>query len=262
MEKIAIDDYKKQWVFVYSTAFRLTANQHEAEDLAQDTLVTALEKSDQLEDMKALKSWLRQICINKFLMKKRKEKDYTELSYDQLTELEHESYTYQFKSNDPLPEDEVIVDESIKEMRNGCFLAMTRKLTLNQRIAFSLTDMFGMEIEDVARIIGISKPAAKSLLHRGRMNIDNFFAAKCNLIYVNNPCSCKTDIELSQMKNDLKSETKKRIKNFKFGDKPDSYSFNSDVRNRVENIYKTMPDKIPTKEWYNSVIKEISKINH
>lgn len=259
MDNLDIDDYRKQWDYIYNVAFKLTVNQHEAEDLAQDTLVTSWEKIDQLNNVKFIKSWLRKICINKFLMKKRSEKGYKELSYDQLTELENEASAYQFKSNDPLPEDEIIVDESIREMRNGCFFAMTRKLTLNQRMAFSLTDMFGMEIDEVADIIGLSRSAAKSLLHRARLNIDSFFASKCNLIKVDNPCSCKKYIEFSKMKENRKVEVRKRINSFKFGEKPDNYKLDDKVRNKVKSVYINMPGKIPSNKWYESVIKEISK---
>ena len=42
--------------------------------------------------------------------------------------------------------EEVQASEDVISMRNGCFLAMSRKLSVNQRIVFSLIDMFGLSI--------------------------------------------------------------------------------------------------------------------
>jgi DNA-directed RNA polymerase specialized sigma24 family protein len=63
-----------------------------------------------------------------------------------------------------LPEEEVIVSESIRQMQNGCFFAMVRRLTLDQRIAFSLVDMFGLSAAETARLTGITEGALKAQL--------------------------------------------------------------------------------------------------
>ncbi len=106
-------------------------------------------------------------------MYERKNKNYTELLYDDINILEKEGNL--LKYNPPQPEDEVIVEEAIRELQNGCFLAMVRYLTLHQRIAFSLIDMFGLSLDEVSSLIGISKSATKGLLYRAHMNLDSFF---------------------------------------------------------------------------------------
>ncbi len=54
-------------------------------------------------------------------MEKRKEKGYKPLSLDALTELDKEGASLQIKAYDPLPEEELVIKESIGEMRDGCF---------------------------------------------------------------------------------------------------------------------------------------------
>ncbi len=255
---ICIDEYKAQWNYIYNFAFKLTGNIHECEDLAQETIIKGWEKIDQLKNTNALKPWLRKICTNLFLMQIRKEKGYKELSYDQLIDLEKESPSLQFESNTPQPDEELILDESIRELRNGCFQAMTLKLTLNQRIVFSLIEMFGLETHEVAERIGLSKSATKSLLHRARMNIDSFFAPKCNLINTRNPCSCQSYLDFSRMKEERKAEVRERITSFKFGEKPKNYLYNDEIRQRVRHIYTDMPENIPASAWYQSVVNTVS----
>ncbi|WP_242873185.1 RNA polymerase sigma factor [Clostridium magnum] len=120
----------------FNYALKLSCHPHIAEDLVQETFISAWQNIETLDNPNAIKAWLRKICFNNFLMKERKSKAYSELPYDDINSLEKEGYL--FVNNPPKPEDEVIVEESIRELQNGCFLAMVRRLTLHQRIAFSL----------------------------------------------------------------------------------------------------------------------------
>jgi RNA polymerase sigma-70 factor (ECF subfamily) len=157
----------------------------------------------------------------------------------------------------PQPEDEVIVSEEIRDLQNGCFLAMVRKLTLNQRIAFSLVDMYGMKIEAVADILQISVSAAKGLLFRARMNIDSFFTDHCELINEKNPCSCKAWIKFSSQRNNLQNNAKKLIEKLDF--KKNEYVFDESVRKKIAYLYINMPDRKPSDDWYINVLNILIK---
>jgi RNA polymerase sigma-70 factor (ECF subfamily) len=245
-------------IYVYSYALKLSCHPSAAEDLAQETFINAWRKIDSLENPDAVKAWLRKICFNIFLMQQRKSNNYSELLYEDINSLEKEACL--FVDNPPLPEDEIIVEESIRDLQNGCFLAMVRRLTLHQRITFSLIDMFGLSLDEVSQIIGISKSAAKGLLYRSRMNLDSFFSTHCNLLDVNNPCSCKAWIEFSKTRNNLQSNSHKHKLITKLDYIESNYIFNSEVRGKINFLYKNMPDKKPSKEWYESVINIVNEI--
>jgi RNA polymerase sigma-70 factor (ECF subfamily) len=243
--------------YVYNYALKLSCNPSIAEDLAQETFINAWQKIGSLQNSNAIKSWLRKICFNNFLMKERKNKSYNELLYDDIELLEKEGHL--FRDNPPRPEDEVIVEETIRELQNGCFLAMVRRLTLQQRIAFSLIDMFGLSLDEVSEIIGVSKGATKGLLYRAHMNLDSFFHNHCNLLDVNNPCSCKAWIEFSKMRDDLQKNSNKHKLITKLDYTKSNYTFNKEVRVKINFLYKNMPDRTPPKEWYEEVINLINK---
>lgn len=158
--------------YIYNYAMKLTCHPQAAEDLAQQTFITAWEKLNQLKDEYALKKWLRTICYHIFLMDCRKQDKKLEL-IGEIEELEQEGKV--LASTNASPDDEVIVGEEIQSLQNGCFYAMARKLTLPQRIAFSMVDMFGMSMEETADMLEISTGALKGLLYRARMNLDAFF---------------------------------------------------------------------------------------
>lgn len=127
-----------------------------------------------------------------------------------------------------MPEDEVIVAEEVKNLQNGCFLAMVRRLSLNQRITFSLVDMFGLDIEYVAEVLGISKGVAKGLLYRARMNIDYFFADHCAILYEKNPCSCQAWIAFSTKRAGMQKQAKKLVNKLDYKEK--NYVYREEVR--------------------------------
>ncbi len=242
--------------YIYNYALKLSCHPTAAEDLLQETFINAWQKIDTLKNEDAIKPWLRKICFNNFLMKERKNKNYNELLYDDIKFLENDSHL--FTNITPKPEDEVIVEETIRELQNGCFLAMVRRLTLHQRIAFSLIDMFGLSLDEVSSLLAISKSATKGLLYRAHMNLDSFFHNHCNLLNINNPCSCKAWIEFSKNRDKLQEDANKHKLISKLDYTKSNYIFNEKVRSKVNFLYKNMPDKKPSSNWYKEVINALN----
>lgn len=253
--EIVVNEYGD---YIFNYALRLCSNPVLAEDLAQETFINAWNNLSKLNNSYAVKAWLRKICLNNYLMYERKNKNYQEITVEDMTQLEQEG-TF-ITAEIPKPEEELIVAEDIKELQNGCFLAMARYLTLHQRIAFSLTDMFGLSIEEVAQIMDLSKGAVKGLLYRARMNLDSFFSNHCSIIDIKNPCSCKAWIEFSKNRDNHQQDLKKHKLNTNLDYKKSSYVFNPEIRSKINYLYKNIPDRKPSENWYSQVL-EIIKNN-
>lgn len=240
--------YQTYYEKLYNYALRLSCHPQDALDLTQDTFLTAMTKIDTVMQQEAIFSWLKTICYHKFIDQIRKNKDMTLV--EDLEQLESDGMLQQ--KHQPLPEEEVLVSEEIRALQNGCFMAMVRKLTLNQRIIFSLVDMYGMKADEVAKILQISDMAAKGLLYRARMNIDSFFADHCDLIKEENPCSCSAWIAFSTNRNNMQKQTREIIDQLDY--RKEGYQFDGQVRRKVYYLYKNMPQKKPPKEWYQKIL--------
>ena len=239
----------KYGAYIYNYAFRLTAHPEDAKDLAQDTLLQAWSKRDTLENELAAKAWLRKICLRVFLMNMRSKKD---IRYEEDIE-QLESQGKLLVSQISSPEDEIVVAESVKELQNGCFIAMVRKLTLQQRIAFSMVDMFGLSIEEAAELLEVSYGALKGLLYRARTSLDAFYANHCEWINTSNPCKCAAWIDFHQNRDKNQDNMKKTlIEHLDYKD--NNIIYPPAVRSRVQYLYKNMPDKYPGQEWFDHVI--------
>ena len=243
--------FNNYYVYIYNYALKLSCHPDDAADITQDTFVKAWMNINTLKDENALSKWLRTICYHEFLMKIRKNQSDKQMMVEDWDKLEEEGLL--LKQDIPLPEEEVIVAEEVKSLQNGCFLAMVRRLSLNQRIAFSLVDMFGLTTDQVAEILKISKGATKGLLYRARMNIDSFFSDHCDLIFEHNPCSCKAWIEFSSKRDQQQQRTKQLIRRLDFEKK--GYQFDEIVRRKVLYLYTNMPEQKPSQDWYDHVIK-------
>src|SRR3989442_2564404 len=64
---------------IYNAAHRMTGNEHDAEDLAQETYVEAFRHAAQLRDLAHCKAWLFRILRNRFISSERKRRARPEL---------------------------------------------------------------------------------------------------------------------------------------------------------------------------------------
>lgn len=233
--------------YVYNLALKLSANPENAEDLTQETLIKAWKHLQDIKDTSAIKNWLRTICINEFRMMFRKEKRENICFVENIEDLESDSML--LVDVQPLALDEIQTTEEVGKLRDGCFLAMTQKLSLNQRLAFSLIDMFGMSLKDVAEILELTPKAVKGLLYRARMNLDSFFQGHCSFLDINNPCKCTAWIDFLQTRNSLQEIMEQTLDYKKTG-----YVFDPEVRQKILHYYHDMPSQKPSREWFDKVI--------
>jgi RNA polymerase sigma-70 factor (ECF subfamily) len=238
--------------YIYNYALRLTAHPEDAKDLAQETFLQAWNKRNSLANEAAAKAWLRKICFHIFLMNLRKNKDIRLEEDIDLLEVQGKLLVTQI----PDPEEEIVIAENVRELQNGCFFAMVRKLTLQQRAAFSLVDMFGLSIEEAADLLDVTPGALKGLLFRARRSLDGFFAGHCEWVNSLNPCKCSAWIGFWQNRDKNQDNMKKTLINH-LDYRENKYTFDPVVRSRVRYLYECMPDKNPGQVWFDQVIAAV-----
>lgn len=246
-----IQIYENYYQYIYNYALKLTCHPDDAMDVTQDTFLKALRELDSLNTENAIASWLRTICFHEFINYTKRNKKYI-VDEENIEQLEEAYNSRNYDTN--TPEKEVMVADEIRRMQTGCFYAMVRKLSLNQRIAFSLVDMYGLTIGELADLMGITDNAAKALLHRARLNIDSFFADHCNIIEETNPCSCLAWINFSSERATNQAQTRQIIQKLDYKEK--GYLFNEAIRAKIKYLYANMPEWKPSDDWYKKV-KEI-----
>lgn len=238
--------------YAYGLARRLTKTEDEAEDLAQEALARAWEKRAQPRDAGALKGWLRSVVVTTYLSSLRRAGLELRLSVDGDVDVDACADP---EAPDPLAE--AVAGDEVLAMRNGCFLAMARKLTLEQRLVFSLRAMFGLRCEEIAPYLDCSVGAVKALLHRAVANLGGFFDGHCAWVDpARADCRCEAWIAFAEGRLDNVRKARGRLFDA-FPETPAGEGASDEKRRCVLGYYAAMPDRAPDEAWYRAVIASL-----
>ncbi len=134
---------------VYNSIFRIVGSQDEAQDLSQETFITAFEKLDQLNNNN-FGAWIRRIAINKSLNSMRNKKNLLALD-EQILQM---SETTDVVIEEPVETEKIM--EAIEALPNGA------------RLVFTLYVLEELKHHEIAEELGISISTSKSQLSRAR----------------------------------------------------------------------------------------------
>jgi RNA polymerase sigma-70 factor (ECF subfamily) len=149
---------------VYNLALRLTGDPAAAEDVLQETFLSAFKAIPRFEGKSQLSTWLYRIAHNAALMKLRKRQVDT-VSLDEPVENETgvpEPREFADWSENP---EEMLMDA---EMRQAMQMAIA-SLSETLRSVFVLRDVNGLSTAQTAEVLELSEEAVKSRLLRARL---------------------------------------------------------------------------------------------
>ena len=151
---------------VYRLALRMMGNEADAEDVLQETFLSAFKSIDRFQARSSLSTWLYRIASNAALMRLRR-KEPEQVSVDEPVEREDgDQVPRQFFDFCCLPEEDLLRDEAREEMARA-----VEELPPSLRSVFILRDIEGLSTEDTASALDLSISAVKSRLMRARLKL-------------------------------------------------------------------------------------------
>lgn len=158
-----VDGYKNR---VYNTILGMVQNAQDAEELAQDVFVKAIQTIDRFKGDSKIGTWLYRIAINASLdhIKKRK----TKKRFAFLVSLSGGT------EDNPAPNPPDFVHPGLqlenKEMARNLFKAINQ-LAEKQKTALVLNKIEGLSYEQTAQVMETTISSVESLLFRARQNL-------------------------------------------------------------------------------------------
>ena len=149
---------------LYNTAYRMTRNAQDAEDLVQETYLKAYRYYDKFQEGTNFKAWLFKILKNTFINHYRKKQqappqsDFADIEDAFETQVSQEA-AGQIKS----PEEELlegVLDEDVQRALDS--------LPPDYRMAVILADLEGFSYKEIAEILELPLGTVMSRLYRGR----------------------------------------------------------------------------------------------
>lgn len=139
---------------------RMTGSIADGEDIVQDALARAYYELSNLKEVPALRGWLFRIAHNRALdVLGRYERRMRE-PIETANEVADEAHT---------PDESVMREQALRTAIGRFF-----ELAPAQRSCVILKDVLGDSLEDIGQILGLSTPAVKAALHRGRTRLASF----------------------------------------------------------------------------------------
>jgi RNA polymerase sigma-70 factor (ECF subfamily) len=155
---------------VYSLALRMLRQQQDAEDVTQQTFLSALEHLVQFRGDASFSTWLLRIATHAALKTIRKRAGLDTVSLEQVTEGTGDS--------GPIPHPEFIADwrQSPRELVHNREVMRLLDEALSQlderhRVVFLLRDVEGLSVKEAAEALGLTEANVKVRLLRARLQL-------------------------------------------------------------------------------------------
>jgi RNA polymerase sigma-70 factor (ECF subfamily) len=139
---------------------RLLDDDRDIEEATQDVFVQAWRALARFRGESAVFTWLYRIAVNEALMRRRRRR----VAVVELDEAAERRLSQDSELSEP---EAAAGDAAVREF----LLARLRALPFEYRAPLVLRDLEGLSNEEVADVLGLSVPAAKSRIHRARLRI-------------------------------------------------------------------------------------------
>ena len=149
---------------VFGLAYRMTGNEHDADEVVQETFLRSFRRLDSFEARSSFSTWLYRIasnCALDLLAKRKQEKLHVVENEAREDDLNVEERALEYATPQPGPERMLLSSE----LRERVAAAMKR-LTPVERTAFVLRHFEGQSISEIGSMLKLKDEAVKNTVFR------------------------------------------------------------------------------------------------
>jgi len=149
---------------VFGLAYRMTGNEHDADEVVQETFLRSFKRLDSFEARSSFSTWLYRIasnCALDLLAKRKQEKLHIVENEAREDDLNAEERAMEYATSQPGPERMLLSSE----LRERVAAAMKR-LTPGERTAFVLRHFEGQSISEIGTTLKLRDEAVKNTVFR------------------------------------------------------------------------------------------------
>ena len=149
--------YQRYYKAMYNTAIRIVKDSFEAEDIMQDSFLTAFTKLDSLKETVTFGAWLKRIVINNSIYHFKKSAKYNEVPLDNVI----------YKVEDQGIESE----HEMTNIKAKQILETMKSLKDNYRVSLTLHLIEGYDYEEISEILNISYANCRTTISRAKESL-------------------------------------------------------------------------------------------
>jgi RNA polymerase sigma factor (sigma-70 family) len=156
-QQAQLELYLMYYKAMYNTALRIVKDQAWAEDIMQESFLSAFQKLDQFSGLVTFGAWLKKIVINKSLVAYKKQKKEAHTSIENL-EYKME-VVLELEDSDKA---------ALNKKKARLIILAIESLNENYRLSLSLHLLEGLTHEEVSEVLGISNANCRTTFSRAK----------------------------------------------------------------------------------------------
>jgi RNA polymerase sigma factor (sigma-70 family) len=156
-QRAQLEVYNRYNKAMYNTAIRIVKDSYKAEDIMQESFLTAFTKLKTLEDTKVFGSWLKRIVVNNSIAHYNKVVKQNEVPLDNVL--------YKVEDNNGI-DDSTQSNEKVKEI-----MKVMKTLKPNYSLGLTLHLIEGYDYEEICEIMNITYANCRTLISRAKESL-------------------------------------------------------------------------------------------
>lgn len=153
-----LEVYNRYYKAMYNIAYRIVKDSFEAEDIMQDSFLTAFTKLESLKDNVTFGSWLKRIVTNNSIYHYKKKSKYAEVPLDNVL--------YKVEDNSG-----VDIDYEFTNLKAKQVLETMKSLKDSYRVSLTLHLIEGYDYEEISEIMNISYANCRTTISRAKESL-------------------------------------------------------------------------------------------
>ncbi|MBT8303594.1 MAG: RNA polymerase sigma factor [Bacteroidia bacterium] len=157
-QRAQMEVYDRYYKAMYNTAFRIVKDSAEAEDIMQDSFLTAFAKLGNLKEKVTFGSWLKRIVVNNSIQHYNKNSKYNDVPLDDVM--------YKIEDHSGVPENYEYTNVKAKQVMDSM-----KELKDNYRVSLTLHLVEGYDYEEISEIMNISYGNCRTTISRAKESL-------------------------------------------------------------------------------------------
>lgn len=154
-----LEVYNRYYKAMFNTAFRIVKDQFEAEDIMQESFLSAFTKLESLKELQTFGAWLKRIVINNSIHHYKKNGKYRDVPLDDVL----------YKVEDDACG--ICEDHDFLNLKANQVLETMKSLKDNYRMSLNLHLIEGYDYDEICEIMEISSANCRTMISRAKASL-------------------------------------------------------------------------------------------
>jgi RNA polymerase sigma factor (sigma-70 family) len=184
---------------VHRLALRMLGHLADAQDATQEILIRIVTSLASFQRRSTFSTWVYSVAANHLRDAATRRRSRTMASLDAMAEQLDAGLALTAHVALASDRDDPSLRLEARELGLRCTQGMLMGLDLEHRLAFVLSDIFGLDTAHGAQVLGISPAAYRQRLSRARRRLEEFMRGRCGLVDPGASCTCRRQAVATRM---------------------------------------------------------------